>query len=105
MSQNSKHYFGEVLGLILGRQKCLLNCTPVVLRTEVGDGHCDGGRDGDGAHDRERPGEGGGDEGWEHGGRLKKDMVIHNHKEVGLQSRENFFIRGCENDAGKLRQK
>ena len=28
MSQNSKHDLGKVLGLILGRQQCLLNCTP-----------------------------------------------------------------------------
>ena len=25
--------------------------------------------------------------------------------EVLIQSCENFFVRGCENDAGKLRQK
>ena len=29
MSQNSKKDLGKVLGLILGREKCLLNCTPV----------------------------------------------------------------------------
>ena len=28
MSQNPKHDLGQVLGLILGRQKCLSNCTP-----------------------------------------------------------------------------
>ena len=28
MSKNSKHDLGQVLGLILGRQKGLLNCTP-----------------------------------------------------------------------------
>ena len=29
MSQNSKHDLGQVLGQILGREKCLLNCPPV----------------------------------------------------------------------------
>ena len=28
MSQNSKNDLGKVLGLILGQEKCLLNCTP-----------------------------------------------------------------------------
>ena len=28
MSQNFEHYLDKVLGLILGRKKCLLNCTP-----------------------------------------------------------------------------
>ena len=28
MSQNPKHELGQVLGMILGQQKCLLNCTP-----------------------------------------------------------------------------
>ena len=28
MSQNSKNDLGKVLALILGREKCLLNCTP-----------------------------------------------------------------------------
>ena len=30
MSQNCKHDLGQVLGLILGRGKCPLNCTPGV---------------------------------------------------------------------------
>ena len=32
MSQNSNHDLGRVLGLILGQQKCLLNCNPGGLR-------------------------------------------------------------------------
>ena len=28
MSENFTHDFGQVLGQVLGRQKCLLNCTP-----------------------------------------------------------------------------
>ena len=35
MSQNSKHDLGQVQGLILGQQKCLLNCTPEVGMVEV----------------------------------------------------------------------
>ena len=31
MSQNSKNDLGKVLGLILGREKCQLNCTPDLL--------------------------------------------------------------------------
>ena len=30
MSDNSQHELGKVLGLILGRGKCLMNCTPGV---------------------------------------------------------------------------
>ena len=28
MSENSKNDLGKVLGLVLGREKCQLNCTP-----------------------------------------------------------------------------
>ena len=37
MSQNPKYDLGQVLGLILGREKCLLNCTPGFLQIHGGD--------------------------------------------------------------------
>ena len=33
MSQNSNNDLGKVLGLILGQEKCLLNCNPYVILT------------------------------------------------------------------------
>ena len=36
-SQNPKHDLGQVLGLLLGRQKCLLNCTPALVELRAED--------------------------------------------------------------------
>ena len=38
MSQNYKHDLVQVLDLILGRQTCLLNCTPEVAQEVLGRG-------------------------------------------------------------------
>ena len=53
MSPNSKHDLGQVLGLILGRLKCLLNCIPE-LRDPVERLHEGGQRD-EAGHQGEPP--------------------------------------------------